>query len=281
MPRSITNSENYNQIYKIGREIVEFVLRNNVSKMNLNSTNAQGNMSADVIANSHITHLLSKIQDSFRNNNKELAYRQLNELKDIIKDDVFYRYSDIFFGIPGVKDGLFIREGNEVKVNPNANEVFDLYPFDGLLDRANNASALYSNMYEGDYFMCLLAMYANENRINRDVEKYNVGGFMLRVPSDAGKNFVAMGQKVSINDLIHLDKNSLESYLTSITRDLEERLRTEDEYVKFISYKNDEQFKTAPKENKLTSEELYELITEGKINDSMLLPEGISSFQEL
>lgn len=274
IPRSITNTENYNQIYKIGREIVEFVLRNNISKMNLNSTNAKGNMSADVIANSHITHLLSKIQDSFRNENKELAYRQLNQLKDIIKDDVFYRYSDIFFGIPGIKEGLFIRNGNDVSVNPRANEVFDLYLFDGVLDRANDSSALYSNMYEGDYFMCLLSMYANENRINRDIESTNIGGFMLRVPSDAGKNFVAMGQKVYIDGLISLDRNSINSYLSFVARELEAELR-KDEDVKFISYTEDNKFDQAPSSNKITSEQLYELITEGKINDSQILPEGM------
>ena len=97
---------------------------------------------------------------------------------------------------------------------------------------------------------------------------------MLRVPSDAGKNFVAMGQKVYIDGLISLDRNSINSYLSFVARELEAELR-KDEDVKFISYTEDNRFDQAPSSNKITSEQLYELITEGKINDSQILPEGM------
>ena len=276
VPKNKTTSETYNGIYKPAKSIAEFMLRNNISRLDLNSTNAAGNMSSDMIANSYITQLLSQVQDSFRNKNNELAYRQLNKLKDIIKDKVYYRYSEIFFGIPGVKDGLFIRNKNgEIKVNPLANEVIDLYLFDGLRDRANNTNALYSNMFEGDYFMCLLAMYANKNNINRDAAHDNLGGFMLRVPSDAGKNFIALAQKISIEGLLSVNKESLALYAEDVRQELIETLLSnsskDKKSVKFINSSEDKNFNTVDDfsiDHFLSSEELYELITEGTIRGS-------------
>ena len=274
IPKNKTTSETYNGIYKPAKNIAEFMLRNNISRLDLNSTNASGNMSSDMIANSYITQLLSQVQDNFRNKNKELAYRQLNKLKDIIKDKVYYRYSEIFFGVPGVKDGLFIRNNNgEIKVNPRANEVIDLYLFDGLRDRENNTSALYSNMFEGDYFMCLLAMYANKNNINRDANYKNLGGYILRVPSDAGKNFIALGQKISIDGLLNVNKESLASYVESVRQRLSETLldnNTKDKKsIKFLHSSEDKNFNTVDDfsiGHFLSSEELYELITKGIID---------------
>lgn len=292
VPKNKTTSETYNGIYRPAKSIAEFMSRNNISKLDLNSTNAAGNMSSDMIANSYITQLLSQVQDSFKNKNNELAYRQLNKLKDIIKDKVYYKYSEIFFGVPGVKDGLFIRNNNgEIKVNPKANEVIDLYLFDGLRDRANNTNALYSNMFEGDYFMCLLAMYANESNINKEAYHDNLGGFMLRVPSDAGKNFIALAQKISIEGLLSVNKASLDLYAEDVRQELIETLLTnsskDKKSIKFIHSSEDKNFNTIDDfsiDHFLSSEELYELITEGTIGGSKkfnrkLKDPGIQSFE--
>ena len=95
MPKSNIPSEIYNNVYATARDVAEFITSRNIAKYNLNSTNAEGNTSSDVIYNSYITQLLSQIQDSFKNKDNKLAYRQLNKLKDLISKSDYFNYSAI------------------------------------------------------------------------------------------------------------------------------------------------------------------------------------------
>ena len=261
MPKSNIPSEIYNNVYATARDVAEFITSRNIAKYNLNSTNAEGNTSSDVIYNSYITQLLSQIQDSFKNKDNKLAYRQLNKLKDLISKSDYFNYSAIFFGIPGVTEGLFYRDKNgNIQVNKNANEVLDIYLFDGLKDKMNNASSVYSTMEDGDYFMTLLSMYANGDKMNRDAS-LDLAGYMLRVPSDAGKNFVTLGQKININGLIQYDPNSIESYLSEARIKFSQRIE-EDYELDNVSNVPSE-FRTT--NNEISSSNLYELLNNGTV----------------
>ena len=266
-PRNTMPTSIYNNVYEVAKKVAEFITARNITKYNLNSTNADGNTSSDVIYNSYITQILSQVQENFRNKNNELAYVQLNELKSYIEKSDFYRYSEIFYGIPGVKEGLFYKDENgQTKVNPRANEVLDLYLFDGLKDRMNNASSVYATMEDGDYFMCLLSMYANKQTINRDSD-LSLAGYMLRVPSDAGKNFVALAQKISISRLISYDKNSINEYLNKQKEILFETIKEQVEVASTENLPSDvNQYYTD-----ITAEQFYEFITEGTLNGESVL----------
>ena len=85
VPKNNMPTTIYNNVYASAKKIAEYITSKNIVKYNLNSTNAEGNTSSDVIHNSYITQILSQVQENFKNKNNELAYTQLNELKSYIE----------------------------------------------------------------------------------------------------------------------------------------------------------------------------------------------------
>ena len=158
----------------------------------LNTFNAEGNMASDVINNSNITNLMKQIQYS----TEEDANAGLNRLKDFITQSEQYKYSPIFFGITDergniIKPGLFRRHADgTVTVHPRAKELIDVFLFDGVKDRVSDNNSMYDNLSRQDYFLTQLIAY--KQAISSLLEKQGVvrGGYFLRTPSDASKNFI-------------------------------------------------------------------------------------------
>lgn len=284
----ITDAD-YSEVWRIATEFANLIAKYNVSQVQLNSANAEGSMSSNVIHNSRITNLLRAINDYHINNNNEKVYEQLEILKNEIKDRHFHDYSTIFYGIEGTSiEGLFKRDkdGN-VTVNPNASDVLDFYLFDGAINRSSNASALYGNMFKGDYFLSMMAAFENnENNaragLNRGSKIQNRAGYFLRVPSDAGKNFIALGQKIKIGGLQYVGEEDLQNYIAKVKSELEESLRNFETKKKVItklfSVSQLENYNFGVEKNKaneLNAKETYELLTTGKkINGNSIITES-------
>ena len=263
MPVKNITDKTYSEIWRIATEISKILHESNVSNIRLNSSNAKGNMSSDAIHNSKITNLMNKIQDYYVNGKGELIYPQLELLKDLIVARPYYNYSQIFYGIPGTNiEGLFIRKKDgSVIVNPNAKDVLDFYLFDGAINRASSASALYGNMFKGDYFLSMMAAFTNNDNTDNAplVRTSNIdqrAGYFLRVPSDAGKNFIAFGQKISYAGLLIQDESKIQYYFTTYKQNLEKSLT---ESKKLIAA--DETFGTEThKKNEITAQQFFEII---------------------
>lgn len=263
VPISTITEKTYSEIWKVATRIAEFIDEANITNLRLNSSNAKGNMSSDAIHNSKITNLMNKIQDYYINGKGELIYPQLELLKEEIVKRPYYNYSQIFYGIPGTNiEGLFIRKSDgSVIVNPNAKDVLDFYLFDGAINRASNASALYGNMFKGDYFLCMMAAFNNNENtdnapLNRTSSIEKRAGYFLRVPSDAGKNFIAFSQKLSYAGLLKEDESQIQEYFTTYKQNLEKTLTAN----KTLQQADDSFGTETNKNNEITAEQVFELI---------------------
>lgn len=158
----------------------------------LNSVNAEGNMASNVINNSAISNLLKQIHYA----TEEDDNAGLNKLKEFVTASDQYKHSPIFFGVYDengrvIKPGLFVRDATgEVTVHPRAKEMIDVSLFDGVKDRVGDNSSMYANLSAEDYFITHLL--AHRDALESPTESKNVrrGGFFLRTPSDASKNFI-------------------------------------------------------------------------------------------
>ena len=279
------NDSDYSEVWKQASEIASIITKYNITPIQLNSANAAGNMSSNVIHNSRITNLLNMINDYYVNGKNEKVYEQLEILKEEIKDRHFHDYSVIFYGIEGTNiEGLFKRLPNgEVIVNPNAKDVLSFYLFDGALNKSANSSSLYGNMFKGDYFLSMMAAFdnnedSNTSSLTRDSAIENRAGYFLRVPSDAGKNFIAMFQKIKIGGLQYVSEEELQNYITNVKAQLEHSLRnietknnTINKLFHYSQIQNYEFGKENTETNKLSAKECYEFLTTGKINKSKVI----------
>lgn len=158
----------------------------------LNSMNAEGNMASNVINNSAISNLLKQIHYA----TEEDKDAGLNKLKEFVTMSDQYKHSPIFFGVYDengriIKPGLFVRDATgEVTVHPRAKEMIDVSLFDGVKDRVGDNSSMYADLSAEDYFITHLL--AHRDALESPTESKNVrrGGFFLRTPSDASKNFI-------------------------------------------------------------------------------------------
>lgn len=193
---------NFDQLVPSISDIVKDILPYTVVPTELNSVNAEGNMSSDSIANNNITNLINQIKYG----NEENINAGLERLKDVITKCRQYDNSPIFYGVydgdTELIPGLFKRIGNSVVINDKAKHILRSSLFNGISSDIDNEGALYANMSKADYFVSSLIAYhkkyVDNNNINLGFED---AGYFLRVPSDAPKNFIIHAPKVNTNGL--------------------------------------------------------------------------------
>lgn len=190
-------------------KIVDTLLPYTVVSTELNSSNAQGNMSSDVLNNNFISNTLKQIQFGTEEN----ANAGLQKLLDFVSKSPQYKYSPIFWGIVDANgkrltNGLFVRDknGNE-SINPKAKELIKVNLFNGISNPLDNAGELYSSMSRADYFMSSLIAFNSkfrEQTTNEDQTPNNIktGNIFLRIPSDAPKNFIVTVPIISTGDIL-------------------------------------------------------------------------------
>lgn len=171
-----------------------------------NSRNAEGNMSSDVINANYIMNIAQRL------NNPE----QLKQFMKFKTQGDYYRFSNILYeqthtlsnGQVITTPGLFIKDSDgTVRPTDYAQDLLNIYLFNGATDIVTQTSVLYSGMTAMDYFTTSIEAYNTSLRDSRNsVKGINFATYFFRIPSDAPKNFMINAPKYSIEGLINSDK---------------------------------------------------------------------------
>lgn len=223
---------NYDRLNEPIVNICQKLVNYSAVRNELNSVNAEGNLSSDVINNSYITNLIKQINYA----NKKDAQAGLRNLLEEINKGEQYKYNSFFWGIKGangkyIQEGLFMRDdrGN-VSINPNAQKIIQISLFNGIKDMQSDKSALYAKMSKGDYFATSMIAYFNPiiagQNIGASKASLNASqaGYFFRTPSDAPKNFIIQAPKLDA-------KNTITALATDIAKYADKRRNEIDNYA--------------------------------------------------
>ena len=204
-------------IISIAKMLVNF----SAVKNDLNSVNAEGNLSSDIIANSYITNILKQIAYS----NQEDANAGLNKLLNEITKGEQYKYNTLFWGVTDrngniIKQGIFNRDkqGN-ITINKDARKIIQISLFNGIKNYDNSKSVLYNRMSKADYLMANLNMFFQPMKIGEhigtstNILNEQFGGYFMRTPSDAPKNFIVQTYKYSTKGILIPNTTSSNLYV--------------------------------------------------------------------
>lgn len=215
---------NYDRLNEPIVNICQKLVNYSAVRNELNSVNAEGNLSSDVINNSYITNLIKQINYA----NKKDAQAGLRNLLEEINKGEQYKYNSFFWGIKGsngkyIQEGLFIRDdrGN-VSINPNAQKLIQISLFNGVKDMQSDKSALYAKMSKGDYFATSMIAYFNPIIAGQNIGTSKAilnasqAGYFFRTPSDAPKNFIIQAPKLDA-------KNTITALATNVAKYADKR----------------------------------------------------------
>ena len=220
----IFNIDN-NDLRKACIELASMTYEFEKSTIELNSYNAEGNLSSNMIDNCYLTRIFELI----KSDNKEA----LIALGKEIKDSPQYKYSPIYFGIKGTNiKGIFNVVDDVVTVNKEVINSLKYSLFDGIRTENYTESSLYDGMHEGDYFLTMVQSYFHPTD---DISINSVSGIkqtssdiFLPIPSDKPQNFmitmprytddgvVTVTEKVK-TDIVENNKRKIDEVL-SVTR---------------------------------------------------------------
>ena len=223
---------NYDRLNEPIVNICQKLVNYSAVRNELNSVNAEGNLSSDVINNSYITNLIKQINYT----NKKDAQAGLRNLLEEINKGEQYKYNSFFWGIKGVngkyiQEGLFMRDdrGN-VSINPNAQKLIQISLFNGIKDMQSDKSALYAKMSKGDYFATSMIAYFNPIIAGQNIGSSKAilnasqAGYFFRTPSDAPKNFIIQAPKLDA-------KNTITALATDVAKYTDKRRNEIDNYA--------------------------------------------------
>lgn len=223
---------NYDRLNEPIVNICQKLVNYSAVRNELNSVNAEGNLSSDVINNSYITNLIKQINYA----NKKDAQAGLRNLLEEINKGEQYKYNSFFWGIKGangkyIQEGLFMRDdrGN-VSINPNAQKLIQISLFNGIKDMQSDKSALYAKMSKGDYFATSMIAYFNPIIAGQNIGSSKAAlnasqaGYFFRTPSDAPKNFIIQAPKLDA-------KNTITALATDVAKYADKRRNEIDNYA--------------------------------------------------
>lgn len=223
---------NYDRLNEPIVNICQKLVNYSAVRNELNSVNAEGNLSSDVINNSYITNLIKQINYA----NKKDAQAGLRNLLEEINKGEQYKYNSFFWGIKGangkyIQEGLFMRDdrGN-VSINPNAQKLIQISLFNGVKDMQSDKSALYAKMSKGDYFATSMVAYFNPIIAGQNIGSSKAAlnasqaGYFFRTPSDAPKNFIIQAPKLDA-------KNTITALATDVAKYADKRRNGIDNYA--------------------------------------------------
>ena len=218
-PRLDLSQMNYDSLYGKLLPIAESISKTTLIDNQLNSYNAENNMASDLLPNSRITNIIKQLAYEHKDANGNISQVGLERLRDFIttKDENGntvvkhqYRYSNLFFGSGNTKGIFTLHDDGRITINPEAKNLIRVALFDGIKNRQDNKGTLYSGMSKGDYFMTMIESF------HRGVNFYDnshvgKGGYFMRTPSDAPKNFIIQTSKFKYTSLVTpngINKNS-------------------------------------------------------------------------
>ena len=180
------------------------------SKAELNSRTVDNKLSSDVGFNNMITNVVKICKD------KELLNAWVKEKMKSTE----YDYSNILIDNPaqGIK-GLFRKTASgDYVLTEYADAIIDTYLLSGAINENTDANADYTKMSDADYFLMGFYAYHKETKgyrkYNTD-KKYtvNTAPFLMRIPSDAPKNFAINMPKFDSQGLYQYDRKLIDDYV--------------------------------------------------------------------
>lgn len=173
-----------NEVVKACIELATASYKFEKSDIELNSYNAEGNLSSNMIDNCYLT----RIFELMKNGNEEA----LISLGKEIKDSPQYKFSPIYFGVGDIKGIFSVSTNGVVTVNYDVINNLKYSLFDGIRTAGYTESSLYDGMHEGDYFLTMLQLYfnpVNDISITSTTEKkITQSDIFLPIPSDKPQN---------------------------------------------------------------------------------------------
>ena len=258
---------NYDRLNEPIVNICQKLVNYSAVRNELNSVNAEGNLSSDVINNSYITNLIKQINYA----NKKDAQAGLRNLLEEINKGEQYKYNSFFWGIKGVngkyiQEGLFMRDdrGN-VSINPNAQKLIQISLFNGVKDMQSDKSALYAKMSKGDYFATSMVAYFNPIIAGQNIGSSKAAlntsqaGYFFRTPSDAPKNFIIQAPKLDAKNTITALATDIAKYADKRRNEIDNYAleNTDENYDKYLEAKD----KAAANKNNIWSvKDIYSVI---------------------
>lgn len=258
---------NYDRLNEPIVNICQKLVNYSAVRNELNSVNAEGNLSSDVINNSYITNLIKQINYA----NKKDAQAGLRNLLEEINKGEQYKYNSFFWGIKGVngkyiQEGLFMRDdrGN-VSINPNAQKLIQISLFNGIKDMQSDKFALYAKMSKGDYFATSMIAYFNPIIAGQNIGSSKAAlnasqaGYFFRTPSDAPKNFIIQAPKLDAKNTITALATDVAKYADKRHNEIDNYAleNTDENYDKYLEAKDKA---AANKNNVWTAKDIYSAI---------------------
>lgn len=258
---------NYDRLNEPIVNICQKLVNYSAVRNELNSVNAEGNLSSDVINNSYITNLIKQINYA----NKKDAQAGLRNLLEEINKGEQYKYNSFFWGIKGangkyIQEGLFMRDdrGN-ASINPNAQKLIQISLFNGVKDMQSDKSALYAKMSKGDYFATSMVAYFNPIIAGQNIGSSKAAlnasqaGYFFRTPSDAPKNFIIQTPKLDAKNTITALATDIAKYADKRRNEIDNYAleNTDENYDKYLEAKD----KAAANKNNIWSvKDIYSVI---------------------
>lgn len=167
-------------------------------KIELNSRNAEGNLSSDVINSSMISNLQNILNSPL--NTPDNPNSPLNNYAAYKFRSKQYMLSNIL--VEKVENGIIVNKGLfklvDGKYVPTsyATSLLKMTLFNGISDLGNSKAANYAKMSKGDYITTAMINYFETEAVVDDIP---VASYMMRIPSDAPKNFMLTAPKYSLS----------------------------------------------------------------------------------
>lgn len=190
-----------------------------LSKAELNSRNVAGNLNSDVIYNNFITNIAKICGD------REVLN---NWVKEKLRSTE-YAYSNILIDNPeqGIV-GLFRQKPNgDYELSPYAEKIISPYLLNGVSNQQSGTNADYTKMSDGDYYLVglyayhkKLQTYKKYNTITANGQEIETAPFLMRIPSDAPKNFAISMPKYHAYDLWQYDTKAMNTYVKDRKKEL-------------------------------------------------------------
>lgn len=248
VPLFDSSNINYDRLNEPIVNICQKLVNYSAVRNELNSVNAEGNLSSDVINNSYITNLLKQINYA----NKKDAQAGLRNLLEEINKGEQYKYNSFFWGIKGangkyIQEGLFMRDDRDnVSINPNAQKLIQISLFNGIKDMQSDKAALYPKMSKGDYFATSMIAYFNPiiagQNIGTSKASLNASqaGYFFRTPSDAPKNFIIQAPKLDAKNTITALATDVAKYANKRRNEIDNYTleNTDENYDKYLEVKD-------------------------------------------
>lgn len=178
-------------------QLADLLVNYTTVKTELNSRNSKGNLSSDVINSSMITNLMNILQSDLNTeDNLESPIRNYTAYKFRTKQ---YNLSNIL--VEKVKNKITINKGLFRLVNGQyvpteyAKDLIRMSLFNGISDFGSGKSALYANMSQGDYVTTAMINFFNSTHKTKNII---FADYMMRIPSDAPKNFIFTAPRYSL-----------------------------------------------------------------------------------